>query len=292
MRKEMQLELKKMHKELGITFIFVTHDQEEALTMSDTVVVMNDGVIQQVGTPQQIYDEPQNAFVANFIGESNILSGEMIEDYKVNILGKIIPCDDKGFQKNLPVDIVIRPEDIYLVPTDNPKALFTGTIISSVFKGEHYDMTVLADGYEFSVTEFNGQPVGRETGLYIPPDGIHIMKKSRVINEFKTEYWGGIVEIAGFKVEVAPDENLEGKTVLASFEFGDAEIEDDEKEGAIRGNVMSALYKGKYYQVVVKTDDDEDIYVNTPYEWNINDRVGINIAADKIKLTVIEEEES
>jgi len=291
MRKEMQLELKKMHSELGITFIFVTHDQEEALTMSDTVVVMNDGVIQQVGSPQKIYDEPENAFVANFIGESNILSAVMAEDYRVNILGKTLECVDKGFAKNEPVDIVIRPEDLYLVPTDNPKALFIGTVISGVFKGEHYDMTVLAEGYEFSVTEFNGSPVGKEVGLYIPPDGIHIMKKQRIINEFKTEYSDGCVEISGFSVAVIPDENLECKKVLASFEFDDAVLTDDEEDGAIRGNIFSALYKGRYYQVVVKTDDDEDIFVNTPYEWDLNDRVGINIASEKIKLTVLEEEE-
>jgi spermidine/putrescine transport system ATP-binding protein len=282
MRKEMQIELKRMHKELGITFLFVTHDQEEALTMSDTVVVMNDGIIQQVGTPQKIYDEPENAFVANFIGESNIMSAIMLEDYKVSINGKTVDCVDKGFEKNQPVDIVIRPEDIYLMDADNPKAMFKGTVISSVFKGEHYDMDVLADGYEFSVTEINGQPAGRETGLYIPANGIHIMKKLCVINEFKTAFNGESVTICGFTVPCKSD--AAAGPVIARFGFDKVTLADDEEDGVIAGNIVSTLYKGKYYQVVVRTKDDEDIYCNTPYEWDIDDRVGVQIPPEAITL--------
>jgi spermidine/putrescine transport system ATP-binding protein len=183
MRKEMQIELKRMHKELGITFIFVTHDQEEALTMSDTVVVMNNGEIQQVGSPKQIYDEPVNSFVANFIGESNIISAIMRSDYKVEVFDHILPCLDKGFKKNEPVDIVIRPEDIYIVEADSPKAMLLGEITDCIFKGDHFDIDIMCEGYEFSVTENNSREVGKKVGLFIPKNGIQVMKKARVKNE-------------------------------------------------------------------------------------------------------------
>ncbi|MDR3021377.1 MAG: ABC transporter ATP-binding protein, partial [Clostridiales bacterium] len=182
MRKEMQVELKNMHRNLGITFLYVTHDQEEALTMSDTVVVMRDGVIHQVGTPKKIYDEPQNAYVADFIGESNILSGIMVADFKVSVMDKIIHCSDKGFAKDEKVDLVIRPEDLLIGEVG--KGSFDGKVINSIFKGDYYEMRVLVDEYEFTVQSVEGSKVQSMVSLSVRPQGIHIMKKARTVNKY------------------------------------------------------------------------------------------------------------
>lgn len=291
MRKEMQMELRRMHKELGITFLFVTHDQEEALTMSDTIIVMDNGIIQQVDTPKKIYDEPSNAFVANFIGESNILSGIMLRDYVVRLYGHDFQCEDKGFFPNEPVDLVIRPEDIHVVMPDDPRMQLGGVILSSVFKGDYYDMTVLSEGYEFSVQVTNDLPVGSEVGLFINPNEIHIMKKTRIFNEFKGEITGE--DTVSFIENDFPCNagGLEkGDTVSVSFEFDDVEMFDDEEDGTIGANIISLLYKGRYYQVIARTDDDWDIFINTADEWDINDRVGLSIKPEKLKLTKVTEE--
>ncbi len=174
LRKEMQLELKAMQQRLGITFIYVTHDQEEALTMSDTVVVMKDGTIQQIGDPKSIYDEPANAFVADFIGESNILRGTMIRDELVEFAGHQFPCVDSGFGENAPVDVVVRPEDIMLVGEDVGQLV--GTIRSVLFKGVHYEMMIDAGEYTFKVHSTSMQPQGSRVGVSIVPFNIHIMK--------------------------------------------------------------------------------------------------------------------
>jgi spermidine/putrescine transport system ATP-binding protein len=176
LRKEMQIELKKIQKEVGITFVFVTHDQEEALTMSDTIIVMNKGIIQQMGTPEDIYNEPANAFVADFIGESNLLNGLMIKDFEVEFCNKKFECVDKGFEINEPVDIVIRPEDIKMVNAEN--GMLKGHVTSVVFKGVHYEMTVVSDDYEFILHNTKSAEVGSTIGLDIYPEDIHIMKKS------------------------------------------------------------------------------------------------------------------
>ena len=176
LRKEMQIELKKIQKEVGITFVFVTHDQEEALTMSDTIVVMNKGVIQQMGTPQDIYNEPANAFVADFIGESNIISGTMIKDFKVNFCNRDFECVDKGFKENEPVDIVIRPEDVTIVSSD--KGMIEGIVTSIIFKGVHYEITVKTECTEFIIHSTKSANVNSHVGLNIYPEDIHIMKKS------------------------------------------------------------------------------------------------------------------
>ena len=175
LRKEMQLELKSMQQELGITFIFVTHDQEEALTMSDTIVVMNEGRIQQVGDPKRIYDEPKNAFVADFIGESNILSGVMLEDELVEMCGEKFPCVDSGFGVNQPVDVVVRPEDIMLVGED--VGMLTGEVVSVLFKGVHYEMIIRAGGFDWKVHSTTMQPAGSTVGLSIVPFNMHIMRR-------------------------------------------------------------------------------------------------------------------
>lgn len=175
LRKDMQLELKKMQQALGITFIYVTHDQEEALTMSDTVVVMSEGEIQQIGSPVDIYNEPENAFVADFIGESNIIDGIMLKDQLVNIQGRDFPCVDQGFAQNELVDVVIRPEDIKIV--SEAEGQLTGTVQSVIFKGVHYEMLVKCQEYYWTIHSTLMEPVGTKVGLAIIPNDIHIMHK-------------------------------------------------------------------------------------------------------------------
>ena len=181
LRQEMQYELIRLKNELGITFIYVTHDQEEALTMSDKVIVMNDGRIQQMGTPEEIYNEPENAFVADFIGDSNIVGGIMVEDRVVNILGTVFPCVDEGFGTNRPVDVVIRPEDIIL---GKPGCgLMDGEVIHNVFIGVHYEMEVLAGGFEWLVQSTKSFPVGTKVSMSVEPDNIQIMHKPKSHDE-------------------------------------------------------------------------------------------------------------
>ena len=175
LRKDMQNELKRIQQQMGITFIYVTHDQEEALTMSDTVVVMDKGRIQQIGTPEDIYNEPQNAFVGDFIGESNIIDGIMIRDELVSIFGQKFPCVDKGFGTNKPVDVVIRPEDVDLVKPE--EGTLTGTVTHLIFKGVHYEMEVTANGFEWLVHSTDMFPVGTEVGIRVDPFDIQIMNK-------------------------------------------------------------------------------------------------------------------
>ena len=175
LRKEMQLELKRLQREMNITFIYVTHDQEEALTMSDTVVVMNGGKVQQIGTPEDIYNEPKNAFVADFIGESNIISATMVEDRMVKILGVNFPCVDEGFGQNKPVDVVIRPEDIDLLKPG--EGSIDGVVTHLIFKGVHYEMEVMANGFEWLVQSTKMVPVGTKVGIKVDPFNIQIMKK-------------------------------------------------------------------------------------------------------------------
>lgn len=174
LRQDMQYELKKIQKQVGITFIYVTHDQEEALSMSDTIVVLNDGIIQQKDDPVSIYNEPKNAFVADFIGESNIIKGKMIEDYKVEFQGHIFDCVDKGFEKNEEVDIVVRPEDIKLV---RHEGMINGLVTNDVFYGVHHEMSVDVDGVEWIIQSTIKNEVGEKVGLIIEPDLIHVMRR-------------------------------------------------------------------------------------------------------------------
>ncbi len=177
LRKDMQIELKRIQQQVGITFIYVTHDQEEALTMSDTIVVMDKGSIQQIGTPEDIYNEPKNAFVADFIGESNIIDGVMVRDKLVQMYGRQFPCLDGGFAENEPVDVVIRPEDIDIVPVEQGQ--LTGTVTNVTFKGMQYDIIVDFRGFKWLIQTTDHSPVGARIGIKIDPDGIHVMKKSR-----------------------------------------------------------------------------------------------------------------
>ncbi len=181
LRKEMQIELKRMQQKLGITFIFVTHDQEEALTMSDKIIVMKDGKLQQLGTPEDIYNEPKNSFVADFIGESTIIDGIMHEDYLVEFAGRKFKCLDKGFMKKEKVDVVIRPEDIKVVPTR--EGMLTVTVESVIFKGVHYEMMVRSNKHVFKIHSTEMVHASQEAGIIIGPNDIHIMKKERVADE-------------------------------------------------------------------------------------------------------------
>jgi len=284
MRKEMQIELKKMHERLGITFIFVTHDQEEALTMSDVVVVINDGVIQQIAWPKKIYDEPSNAFVADFIGESNIFSGVMEKDFSVSFLGKSLACADKGFEKNERVDVVVRPEDI-IITDGHSNGQFDGVVLSTVFKGTYYEMEVLASDYEFTVQSQKEFKKGSSVSLGIAPDSIHIMKKLLTINKYLGEVVGSnLVSFAGGEFEIPTDGFEQGEEVVVYVPFTAVELTDDEDDGVIGANVTQSVYRGTYYQVQVFTDSDDDFYIDTADEWDMDDRVGIKIDGSKVKL--------
>jgi spermidine/putrescine transport system ATP-binding protein len=182
LRKDMQVELKRMQRQTGITFVFVTHDQEEALSMSDTIVVMADGKIQQIGTPEKIYNEPENAFVADFIGESNIVNGVMVKDYLVSFAGQRFECEDCGFAPNEPVDVVVRPEDIDIVPLDD--AMLRGEVTSVTFKGDYYEIIVDIDNFKWMIETTDRVKVGDTIGISIDPYEIQVMKKSEYSGKF------------------------------------------------------------------------------------------------------------
>ncbi|MCQ2071513.1 MAG: polyamine ABC transporter ATP-binding protein [Bacteroidaceae bacterium] len=287
MRKDMQLELKQMHKDLGITFIYVTHDQEEALTLSDTIVVMNKGKVQQIGKPTDIYNEPVNPFVADFIGDSNILNGIMVEDRKVLFMYHEFECVDEGFQPNEHVDVVLRPEDIYIMAR-NDKGQINGTVQTCIFKGVHYEMTVITDrGYELLIQDYNAFEVGQEVSLIIKPFDIHVMHKERFNNTIP-----GImsdeshIEMLGGTFQCLPQEGIEaGMEVDVQVEFDGIELMDYTEEGAAAGCVSFILYKGNHYHLTVTTDSGEDIYVQTQEVWDDGDIVGIKILPEDIKIT-------
>ena len=310
MRHDMQIELKELHDQLGITFIYVTHDQEEALTLSDRVVVMSEGKIQQIGTPTDIYNEPQNCFVADFIGESNIITGFMVRDKRVRIMDKELDCVDGGFDKDEPVDVVIRPEDIYvwdkaqekrgqiLGQEDDdaedrvPKGKFTkwyGEVQSCIFKGVHYEMRVLTpDGYEFLIQDYHEYLPGTEIGMLVKPEDIQIMKKASLFNSFE----GEIIKPnkvrfldADWDIESSAMEGLVvGDRVSVEVEFADVDLQDYEEEGKLSGEVAFILYKGNHYHLTIRTDEGGSIEVNTNDVWDDGDRVGIMIAPQHIRL--------
>ena len=304
MRKEMQYELKQMHQKLGITFIYVTHDQEEALTMSDTIVVMNDGILQQIGTPTDIYNEPKNAFVADFIGESNIFTGIIVGDKKVRFINKIFYMVD-DFPVSELIDVVIRPEDIIL--KDAGEGQFDGVIVSSIFKGIHYEMTMVVGKAEFVIQSTVERKVGERCSATIAPDSIHIMKKELTVNKYeghitknnKVCFAGGEFECdvtqlypkshldeEGYLI-TADGEKLDLTDVEVLVEVGlkDIEIIDNEDDGDAFGFIASFIYKGDHYQVIIRTDDEEDDFVvDSEYLWNENDRVSVKIAPENIHL--------
>ena len=218
LRKDMQQELKNIQKATGITFIFVTHDQEEALSMSDTVVVMSEGRIQQIGTPIDIYNEPKNAFVADFIGESNIVDGVMLRDRRVSFSGHVFDCVDEGFELKEPVDVVIRPEDVDIVPAD--KGMLRGVVTSVTFLGVHYEIIVDINGFKWMIQTTDFVDVDEEIGLYIEPEAIHIMKKS--------EYSGMFGDYSSYSMEL--DEIGELEQIEELGELTEEPAEESESE--------------------------------------------------------------
>lgn len=315
MRHDMQIELKELHEKLGITFIYVTHDQEEALTLSDRVVVMSEGKIQQIGTPTDIYNEPLNCFVADFIGESNILSGTMIRDHRVEFCGQEFDCIDAGFGENKPVDVVIRPEDIYLWRKEDekrgrvvsnedddaedrvPKGKFTkwyGEVQTCIFKGVHYEMRVLTpDNYEFLIQDYHEYLPGTEVGMLVRPEDIQIMKKEHYIyNYFEGEVlkngkvWFLDAEWEVDEKQIAPF--AAGDKVQVRVKFRDIDLQDYEEEGTLSGEVHFILFKGNHFHLTIRTDEGNDLYVNTNDVWDDGDRVGIVIPPHKIKLSALE----
>jgi spermidine/putrescine transport system ATP-binding protein len=303
MRKEMQLELKEMHKKLGITFIYVTHDQEEALTMSDTIVVMKDGIIQQIGTPTDIYNEPKNSFVADFIGESNIFSGTMTAKLKVKFAGVNFDCVD-DFSKNEKVDVVVRPEDIFLVDIENGQ--LKGEVISSIFKGVHYEMLVMVGKTEIVIQDIKEKKVGEKVGLIIKPEDIHIMKKDFIENHYDgyitkkntvifgdgeydcdlTQlYEGSVLDEEGYLI-LADGQKLDltNTDIIVTVGLKDIEIIDSEEGGNAVGEIISIIYKGDHYQTIIRTQNEEDYVCDTDYLWNEFDKVSVKIESSNIKL--------
>ncbi|MBQ8295745.1 MAG: ABC transporter ATP-binding protein [Clostridia bacterium] len=306
MRKEMQLELKAMHKRLGITFIYVTHDQEEALTMSDTIVVMADGAIQQIGTPEMIYNEPKNTFVADFIGESNIFSGVMPKDGQVRFCGKAFNCLDGGFEKDEPVDVVVRPEDVTITAYED--GTLKGKVTSVIFKGIHYQILVQCGRYEIEIQSTTTPKVGDMVGLLIQPDGIHVMKKKFRVNKFSgiitkrntvefgdgefecdvTQlYPGSHLDEEGYLI-TAKGEKIDLTDTEVNVEVGlhDITMSDNQDEGGAQGNIISLIYKSEYYRYIVRTENEEDYVLACEDLWNENDRVSLIIPKEKIRLTL------
>ena len=283
LRKEMQIELKRMQQQLGITFIYVTHDQEEALTMSDTIVVMKDGVIQQIGKPTDIYNEPKNPFVADFIGESNIVPGIMQEDYKVRMNGVVYRCVDAGFGKNVEVDVVIRPEDVDIVEPE--KARITGTVVSVVFMGVHYEVCVDCSGFEWIVQTTEVAHVGERVGISIPPDAIHIMKKTRSNNIFDAECWPS--ENAVYIDDVAfACEHLEAyenkESILVRIAPEDVQIVNPQ-DAKLTGTIKACMFLGTHYEITVSCEENDWI-AHTEDFMEDGKEVGILVDADKLDI--------
>ncbi|WP_308772646.1 polyamine ABC transporter ATP-binding protein [uncultured Bacteroides sp.] len=292
MRKDMQMELKEMHKSLGITFVYVTHDQEEALTLSDTIVVMSEGRIQQIGTPTDIYNEPINSFVADFIGESNILNGVMVKDKLVHFCDRDFECVDEGFGEQTPVDVVIRPEDLYIFPVSD-MAQLRGVVQSCIFKGVHYEMVVLCQDYEFVVQDYHAFEAGTEVGLLVKPHDIHIMKKERLCNTFDGKLLDEThVEFLGCTFECAPVDlhQVPLGEVQVEVDFDKINLLDDAEDGTLTGEVKFILYKGNHYHLTVWSDWDENVFVDTNDVWDDGDHVGISIAPEDIRVRVKREE--
>lgn len=312
MRKEMQIELKNMHKKLGITFIYVTHDQEEALTMSDKVVVINDGEIQQIGTPTEIYNEPVNTFVADFIGESNIFNGTVVGKLKVKFCGATFNCLD-DFEINDMVDVVVRPEDIKICAPSEGQ--LKGTVISTVFKGVHYEITVEVGRFEIVIQSTSCAEVGAKIGMRIEPDGIHLMRKVYTVNkyigtitknntvefgdgEFGCDvtqlYPGSVLDEEGYLITAQGEKiDLTGVEVEVEVDTHDVEMSDEKSAGGAVGTIISMIYKGDHYRYIVRTEENEEDYVlSCPDLWNSGDTVSLIIPRDKIKLKLKQTEEN
>ncbi|MFR3340784.1 MAG: polyamine ABC transporter ATP-binding protein [Lachnospira pectinoschiza] len=302
MRQEMQIELKHMHDELGITFIYVTHDQEEALTMSDKIVVLSEGRIQQIGTPEDIYNEPQNAFVADFIGESNIFKGIMTGHMKVRFCGgEFIGMDDVA--EGTLVDVVVRPEDVIITKPED--GIVEGEVVSVIFKGMHYEVTVESGKYEMVIRTTKCYSVGERIGMKLEPDGIHIMLAEDHTTSFVTninsnytlDFNGKVINCdltkvipkSSMKNNVLVDENNEAVDtaklkVMVSIQPYDIRMSDNVDEGLVSGHIINLIYKGDHYSYVIRTEYGHDLIVDDEYLWNMDDAVGLIMPEDKMKF--------
>lgn len=305
MRQEMQIELKAMHERLGITFIYVTHDQEEALTMSDKIVVMSEGQIQQVGTPEDVYNEPKNAFVADFIGESNIFSGIMSGKLKVRFCGGEFDCLD-DIEQGTHITAVVRPEDVQL--TTPEQGTVKGVVTSVIFKGVHYEITIQAGKNEIVARSTKAAKVGERVGFTLDPDGIHVMIAEDHTNTFlvdinkdyRLEYNGQLLHASmtklirggrrledGTIVDANGDEiDLSRTKVQAAIQPGDIEMTDKEEDGLIQGNISNLIYQGSHYLYIIHTDLEQDFAVYDEDLWNMGDRVGLIMPAEKMTFTL------
>lgn len=305
MRKEMQLELKNMHKKLGITFIYVTHDQEEALTMSDKIAVMSKGRIQQIGTPEDIYNEPKNAFVADFIGESNIFNGIMTDKFKARFCGAEFECVD-DVETGTMIDAVVRPEDVII--TTPEKGIIQGKVTSVIFKGVHYEITILSGKNEIVVQSTKTAALGSDVGILIEPEGIHIMLAENVVNRIETglnkdyglEFLDGALSCDLTELFPGSKFNADGQLIdgrgdviepgavriIVSIKPESIEMSDDSEAGILRGNIINLIYKGDHYSYVVRTDDDEDFIVDDEDLWNMDDYVSLIIPKESIEYAV------
>ncbi|MCI9619280.1 MAG: polyamine ABC transporter ATP-binding protein [Dorea sp.] len=305
MRKEMQLELKEMHRELGITFIYVTHDQEEALTMSDKIVVMSEGKMQQIGTPEDIYNEPINAFVADFIGDSNIFNGIMTGKLKARFCGGEFACVD-DVEEGTHITAVVRPEDVTL--TSPERGNIRGIVTSVIFKGIHYEITVESGKNEIVAQSVHSARVGDRVGVEVEPDNIHIMIAEDHTNIFATEINKNYeLEYNGTVLPVALTDVIKGSSMLEdgtlvdsrgleidpkkirvkiSIKPQDIELTDDQEEGLVQGCISNMIYKGDHYSYVIHTDLEQDFVVNDEYLWNMEDQVGLVMPVEKMIFTV------
>ena len=302
MRQEMQIELKHMHDELGITFIYVTHDQEEALTMSDKIVVLSEGRIQQIGTPEDIYNEPQNAFVADFIGESNIFKGIMTGHMKVRFCGgEFIGMDDVA--EGTLVDVVVRPEDVIITKPED--GIVEGEVVSVIFKGMHYEVTVESGKYEMVIRTTKCYSVGERIGMKLEPDGIHIMLAedhttsfvTNINSDYTLDFNGKVINCdltkvipkSSMKNNVLVDENNEAidtakLKVMVSIQPYDIRMSDNVEEGLVSGHIINLIYKGDHYSYVIRTEYGHDLIVDDEYLWNMDDAVGLIMPEDKMKF--------
>ena len=305
MRKEMQLELKSMHEKLGITFIYVTHDQEEALTMSDKIVVMSEGKIQQVGTPEDIYNEPKNAFVADFIGDSNIFSGIMTGKCRVRFCGAEFECVD-DVEHGTMIDAVVRPEDVVITAPD--KGIIRGIVTSVIFKGVHYEIAVQSGKNEIVVQSTRKAELSAEVGLDIEPEGIHIMIAEDTINriesgvdkEYRLHFLNGMLPCDMTSLIPGTSFHTDGALidahgdvieperikVIVSVKPDDITMSDDKEAGILRGHIINLIYKGDHYSYVVRTEEDEDFIVDDEYLWNMDDYVSLLIPEDKFHYSI------
>ena len=302
MRQEMQIELKHMHDELGITFIYVTHDQEEALTMSDKIVVLSEGRIQQIGTPEDIYNEPQNAFVADFIGESNIFKGIMTGHMKVRFCGgEFIGMDD--VPEGTLVDVVVRPEDVIITKPED--GIIEGEVVSVIFKGMHYEVTVESGKYEMVIRTTKCYSVGERIGMKLEPDGIHIMLAedhttsfvTNINSDYTLDFNGKVINCdltkvipkSSMKNNVLVDENNEAidtakLKVMVSIQPYDIRMSDNVEEGLVSGHIINLIYKGDHYSYVIRTEYGHDLIVDDEYLWNMDDAVALVMLEDKMKF--------